>query len=121
MLGTYALSAGYYDAYFTQAQKIRTLVQKDFEAAFQNVDVICAPTAPTPAFRFGEKTQNPLSMYLEDIYTVPVNIAGIPALSLPCGFADHLPVGLQIMGKHFSEDLLLEVGKWLEANYRPSF
>jgi len=108
MLGTYALSAGYYDAYYLKAQRVRTLIRRDFEEAFKRCDVIVTPTAPTTAFKIGEKTQDPLQMYLSDIYTISVNLAGLPALSLPCGF-DHegLPIGLQIIGKDFDEVTIL--------------
>ncbi|MBI5016025.1 MAG: Asp-tRNA(Asn)/Glu-tRNA(Gln) amidotransferase subunit GatA [Deltaproteobacteria bacterium] len=108
MLGTYALSAGYYDAYYRRAQRVRTLVARDFRAAFGEVDVICGPTAPTPAFRLGEKTDDPLQMYLSDIFTIPCNLAGLPGISLPCGFtAGGLPVGLQLLGAPFTEETLL--------------
>ena len=108
MLGTYALSSGYYDAYYAKAQRVRTLIKRDFDRVFERVDVIATPTAPTPAFRFGEKTQDPLQMYLSDIFTISVNLAGVPALSLPCGFsADGLPIGLQIIGKPFGESTIL--------------
>jgi len=109
MLGTYALSAGYYDAYYGQAQKVRTLIKRDFETAFETVDVIAAPVAPTTAFRIGDHTGDPLSMYLEDVFTLPANLAGVPGLTFPVGF-DHqgLPVGMQIMGHHFREDILFE-------------
>jgi aspartyl-tRNA(Asn)/glutamyl-tRNA(Gln) amidotransferase subunit A len=108
MLGTYALSSGYYDAYYTKAQRVRTLITHDFDRAFQRVDVIATPTAPTPAFRFGEKTQDPLQMYLSDIFTISVNLAGVPALSLPCGLSpEGLPIGLQIIGKPFAEATIL--------------
>lgn len=117
ILGTYVLSAGYYDAYYRKASQVRTLIRKDFEEAFQKVDVIVAPTAPTPAFRIGEKTGDPLQMYLSDIFTIPVNMAGIPAISIPCGFNhEGLPVGLQIMGKHFDEGMLLRVAYTFEQN-----
>jgi aspartyl-tRNA(Asn)/glutamyl-tRNA(Gln) amidotransferase subunit A len=117
ILGTYVLSAGYYEAYYRKASQVRTLIRKDFEEAFQKVDVIVAPTAPTPAFRIGEKTEDPLQMYLSDIHTIPVNLAGIPAISIPCGFShDHLPLGLQIMGKHFDEGMLLRVAYAFEQN-----
>ncbi|MGZ3605646.1 MAG: Asp-tRNA(Asn)/Glu-tRNA(Gln) amidotransferase subunit GatA [Thermodesulfobacteriota bacterium] len=117
ILGTYVLSAGYYDAYYRKASQVRTLMRKDFEEAFQKVDVIVAPTAPTPAFRIGEKTEDPLQMYLSDIHTIPVNLAGIPAMSIPCGFSrEGLPIGLQIMGKHFDEGLLLRVAYSFEQN-----
>jgi aspartyl-tRNA(Asn)/glutamyl-tRNA(Gln) amidotransferase subunit A len=117
ILGTYVLSAGYYDAYYRKASQVRTLMRKDFEEAFQQVDVIVAPTAPTPAFRIGEKTENPLQMYLSDIHTIPVNLAGIPAISIPCGFSHgNLPIGLQIMGRHFDEGMLLRVAYTFEQN-----
>jgi len=115
ILGTYVLSAGYYEAYYRKASQVRTLTRKDFEDAFRQVDVIMAPTAPTPAFRIGEKTENPLQMYLSDIFTIPVNLAGIPAISIPCGFShENLPIGLQIMGKHFDEGMLLKVAYTFE-------
>lgn len=108
MLGTYALSAGYYDAYYGQAQKVRTLIKRDFEKAFQDVDVIAAPVAPTTAFYIGEHSEDPLAMYLEDVFTLPANLAGVPGLSFPVGFDSHgLPVGMQLMGAHFREDILL--------------
>ena len=117
ILGTYVLSAGYYEAYYRKASQVRTLMRKDFEDAFRQVDVIVAPTAPTPAFRIGEKTEDPLQMYLSDIFTIPVNIAGIPGISIPCGFSrDSLPIGLQIMGKHFDEGMLLRVAYAFEQN-----
>jgi aspartyl-tRNA(Asn)/glutamyl-tRNA(Gln) amidotransferase subunit A len=108
MLGTYALSAGYYDAYYGQAQKVRTLIKRDFDQAFESVDVIAAPVAPSTAFRIGEHTDDPLAMYLEDIFTLPANLAGIPGLAFPVGF-DHqgLPIGMQLMSSHFHEELLL--------------
>jgi aspartyl-tRNA(Asn)/glutamyl-tRNA(Gln) amidotransferase subunit A len=110
MLGTYALSAGYYEAYYGQAQKVRTLIKRDFELAFESVDVIAAPVAPSTAFRFGEHVNDPLAMYLEDVFTLPANLAGIPGLAFPVGF-DHeqLPIGIQLMGAPFSEALLLEI------------
>ena len=111
MLGTYALSAGYYDAYYLKAQKVRTLIKKDFAEAFKQCDAIITPTAPTTAFKIGEKTQDPLQMYLSDIFTISVNLAGLPGLSLPCGFdAEGLPIGMQIIGKHFDEATILRVG-----------
>jgi len=117
ILGTYVLSAGYYEAYYRKASQVRTLIKNDFQEAFQKVDVIVAPTAPTPAFRIGEKTGNPLQMYLSDIHTIPVNMAGIPAISIPCGFNhEGLPIGLQIMGKHFDEGMLLRVAYTFEQN-----
>ena len=103
MLGTYALSAGYYDAYYKKAQQVRTLIARDYQQAFEKVDVIVGPTAPTVAFPMGEKVDDPLAMYLNDVYTVPANLAGIPGVSMPCGFSENLPVGLQILGKHFDE------------------
>jgi len=106
MLGTYALSAGYYDAYYGQAQKVRTLIKRDFERVFEDVDVIAAPVAPSTAFRFGEHSDDPLAMYLEDVFTLPANLAGVPALAFPVGFTDGLPVGMQLMGAHFREDVL---------------
>ncbi len=109
MLGTYALSAGYYDAYYGQAQKVRTLIKRDFEAAFESVDVIAAPVAPSTAFRIGEHSDDPLAMYLEDVFTLPANLAGVPGLAFPAGF-DHqgLPIGVQLMGPHFREEILFE-------------
>jgi aspartyl-tRNA(Asn)/glutamyl-tRNA(Gln) amidotransferase subunit A len=108
MLGTYALSSGYYDAYYLKALKVRRLIKQDYDKAFEKVDVIVTPTAPNPAFRFGEKTGDPLTMYLEDIFTISINIAGVPALSLPCGFSQSgLPIGLQLIGKPFDEATLL--------------
>ena len=109
MLGTYALSAGYYDAYYKKALKVRNLIKGEFEEIFKEFDAIVSPTAPTTAYKIGEKTSNALEMYLGDIYTVPVNIAGIPAISLPCGMADGLPVGMQIMGNYFKEDTLFNL------------
>jgi aspartyl-tRNA(Asn)/glutamyl-tRNA(Gln) amidotransferase subunit A len=108
MLGTYALSSGYYDAYYLKALKVRRLIKQDYDKAFEKVDVIATPTAPNPAFRFGEKTGDPLSMYLEDVFTVSINITGLPGLSLPCGFSKTgLPIGLQLIGKPFDEATLL--------------
>ncbi len=110
MLGTYALSAGYYDAYYGQAQKVRTLIKRDFEHAFEEVHLIAAPVAPTTAFKIGEHGDDPLSMYLEDIFTLPANLAGVPGIAFPVGFDDlGLPVGMQLMGPHFREDLLVQV------------
>ncbi|MFN9174020.1 MAG: Asp-tRNA(Asn)/Glu-tRNA(Gln) amidotransferase subunit GatA [Synechocystis sp.] len=111
MLGTYALSAGYYDAYYLKAQKVRTLIKQDFDQAFEKVDVLVCPTAPTTAFKAGEKTDDPLSMYLSDLMTIPVNLAGLPAMSIPCGFdAQNLPIGLQLVGNVLGEDMLFRVG-----------
>src|SRR5262249_22196378 len=98
MLGTYALRAGYYDAYYLRAQKVRALIKRDFDRAFERCDVIATPTSPVVAFRLGEKVADPLAMYLADIYTISCNLAGLPGLSVPCGFAGHLPVGLQLLG-----------------------
>jgi aspartyl-tRNA(Asn)/glutamyl-tRNA(Gln) amidotransferase subunit A len=115
MLGTYALSAGYYDAYYLRAQKVRTLIRRDFEQAFSDVDVIAAPVSPTVAFRIGERIDDPLSMYLADVYTLPSSMAGVPALSVPCGMtpanadAPPLPVGLQLIGRPLAEELLCTV------------
>lgn len=114
MLGTYALSAGYYDAYYLKAQKVRAKITGDFIDAFKEVDLIMGPVTPTLPFKFGEKSADPLSMYLEDIYTVPVNLAGLPAISVPCGDIDGLPVGLQIIGNHFDEATIFEAGKFFE-------
>ena len=107
MTGTYVLSAGYYDAYYLKAQKVRQLISQDFKKAFRNVDVIAGPTAPTTAFAIGEKTDDPITMYLNDIYTIGANLAGLPGVSVPCGLADGLPVGLQLVGPHFSEETIL--------------
>ncbi len=108
MLGTYALSSGYYDAYYLKAQKVRTLIKQDFDRAFERVDVIVTPTAPTPAFKAGEKADDPLQMYLSDIFTISCNLAGLPGLSLPCGFSSQgLPMGLQVLGRPFEEERVL--------------
>ncbi len=111
MLGTYALSAGYYDAYYLKAQKVRTLIKEDFDNAFAKVDVLVCPTSPTTAFKAGEKTADPLSMYISDLMTIPVNLAGLPSMSIPCGFdGQKLPIGLQLIGNVLREDLLFRVG-----------
>jgi aspartyl-tRNA(Asn)/glutamyl-tRNA(Gln) amidotransferase subunit A len=110
MIGTYALSAGYYDAYYLKAQRVRRLIGDDFRRAFEQVDVIAGPTAPTTAFRLGERVDDPITMYLSDIFTIAANLAGLPGVSLPAGFADGLPVGLQLIGDHFAEGRLLNVG-----------
>ena len=107
MTGTYVLSAGYYDAYYLKAQKVRQLISQDFKNAFEKVDVIAGPTTPTPAFPLGEKTEDPITMYLNDIYTIGANLAGVPGISVPCGFVDDLPVGLQLVGPHFAEETIL--------------
>lgn len=117
MLGTYALSAGYYAAYYGQAQKIRTLIVNDFKKAFEEFDVLISPTAPTVAFNIGEKTTDPLQMYLSDVCTIPVNLAGIPGISIPCGQAEGLPIGLQIMGKALDEETILRVAYTFEQNF----
>ncbi|MEK6288547.1 MAG: Asp-tRNA(Asn)/Glu-tRNA(Gln) amidotransferase subunit GatA [Acidobacteriota bacterium] len=115
MLGTYALSAGYYDQYYGKAQKVRSLIERDFHNAFQKCDVIATPTSPTSAFKLGEKTDDPLEMYLSDIYTITANLAGVPALSLPCGLASNgLPIGIQLIGKQFDEGRLLRAARNLE-------
>ncbi len=111
LIGTYSLSSGYYEAYYMKASKVRTLIKKDFENAFSSVDVILTPTSPTPAFKLGERTQDPLSMYLSDIYTISANLAGVCAVSFPCGFTDdNLPIGAQLIGKAFDEEVLVRVG-----------
>jgi aspartyl-tRNA(Asn)/glutamyl-tRNA(Gln) amidotransferase subunit A len=109
MLGTFALSSGYYDAYYIKAQKVRTLIKNDFENVFAKYDVIIGPTTPTPAFKIGEKMNDPMTMYANDILTIPVNLAGVPGISVPCGFSNGLPLGLQIIGKHFDESALYRV------------
>ncbi len=109
LIGTYALSAGYYDAYYLKAQKVRNLISQDFTQAFENVDVILGPTTPTPAFKQGENSDDPVAMYLNDIFTIPANLAGLPALSAPCGFVEGLPVGLQLIGNYFDEARLLNI------------
>ena len=118
MLGTYALSAGYYEAYYGQAQKVRTVIREEFATAFRDFDVLLGPTSPTVAFRLGDKAENPLAMYLADLLTIPPNMAGLPGLSLPCGLAQGLPVGLQILGPQFSENTLFRVGHALERSLR---
>jgi aspartyl-tRNA(Asn)/glutamyl-tRNA(Gln) amidotransferase subunit A len=115
MLGTYALSSGYYDAYYLKAQKARTLIRQDFDRVFQEVDALVTPTSPVTAFKIGEKTGDPVQMYLIDVCTLPVNIAGLPGLSVPCGFSDGLPVGMQLIGPNFSEGILLRTAHAYEA------
>jgi aspartyl-tRNA(Asn)/glutamyl-tRNA(Gln) amidotransferase subunit A len=110
ILGTFVLSSGYYDAYYKRAQQVRTLIRRDFEKAFESCDAIATPTTPTPAFRFGEKTEDPLQMYLADVFTVPANLAGLPGISLPCGLATGLPAGLQFVGRPFDEATLFRLG-----------
>jgi len=114
MLGTFALSSGYYDAYYKKAQKVRTLIKKDFEDVFENYDVIIGPTTPTPAFKIGENIKDPLTMYANDILTIPVNLAGVPGISVPCGQSNGLPLGLQIIGKHFDESTIYRVAHAFE-------
>jgi len=109
MLGTYALSAGYYDAYYLKAQKVRTIIRQEFDQAFKKFDALVTPTSPTVPFKIGEKVDDPLQMYLSDVCTLPINIAGVPAISIPTGFADNLPIGMQIIGKSFSEETLLKI------------
>jgi aspartyl-tRNA(Asn)/glutamyl-tRNA(Gln) amidotransferase subunit A len=126
MLGTYALSSGYYDAYYVKAQKVRTLIKQDFDNAFEIVDVIVAPTSPTTAFEIGDRIDDPYQMYLADVFTIPANMAGIPGISIPCGFSDNLPVGLQFLGPAFDESTLLGVAHAYEqsqswASMHPSF
>ncbi len=117
MLGTFALSSGYYDAYYKKALQVRSLIMKEFSAVLETCDLILSPVAPTVAYRIGEKTQNSVEMYLGDAYTVPVNIAGVPALSLPCGKdSDGMPIGMQLIGRHFSEPLLYQAGYAFEQN-----
>ncbi|MFX1449864.1 MAG: amidase family protein, partial [Promethearchaeota archaeon] len=118
ILGTYALSSGYYDAYYLKALKVRTLIKRDFEKIFTKFDVLITPTMPFPAFKIGEKITDPLSMYLADICTVPINIAGVPAISIPCGFTKQgsLPIGLQIVGNFFAEPTILRVAYTFEQN-----
>jgi aspartyl-tRNA(Asn)/glutamyl-tRNA(Gln) amidotransferase subunit A len=111
MIGTYALSAGYYDAFYLKAQKVRTLIKQDFDKAFETVDVLVCPTSPTTAFKAGEKTDDPLSMYLSDLTTIPVNLAGLPGMNIPCGFDENgLPIGLQLIGNVLEEGKLFQVG-----------
>lgn len=117
MIGTYALSSGYYDAYYKKAQQVRTLIKNDFENAFKEVDIVVTPTSPSAAFRIGEKTEDPLQMYLADIFTISVNLAGVPGISVPCGFTSGgLPVGLQLIGKHFDEETLIRASSAYEQS-----
>jgi aspartyl-tRNA(Asn)/glutamyl-tRNA(Gln) amidotransferase subunit A len=117
ILGTFVLSHGYYDAYYLRAQKVRTLIKQDFEEVFKEFDCVITPTSPTAAFRIGEKIQDPLKMYLSDIYTISANLAGIPAISIPCGFTKKgMPVGLQILAKAFDEEMLFRVAYTYEQN-----
>jgi aspartyl-tRNA(Asn)/glutamyl-tRNA(Gln) amidotransferase subunit A len=127
ILGTYVLSSGYYDAYYNRAQKVRQLIRRDFTNAFEQCDLILTPTSPTAAFKAGEKTEDPLQMYLADVFTIAANLAGIPAISLPCGFTQHpLPIGLQLMAPHFEEEKLLRAADAYEQAHawkdrRPPF
>ncbi|MCK5269509.1 MAG: Asp-tRNA(Asn)/Glu-tRNA(Gln) amidotransferase GatCAB subunit A, partial [Sedimentisphaerales bacterium] len=127
MLGTYALSSGYYDAYYLKALKVRNLIRQDFTKAFEQVDCLMCPTVPEAAFKIGEKIDDPLKMYLSDIYTIAVNLAGIPGISIPCGFnSETLPIGLQIMTPAFTEDKLLRIARMFEKetdyhDHRPNF
>ena len=117
ILGTYSLSSGYYEAYYLKAMKVRTRVKNDFDNVFKIVDCIITPTSPTPAFKIGEKTQDPLSMYLSDAFTIPVNLAGIPAISVPCGFTKQgLPIGLQVIARPFDEERLFKVAHTYEQD-----
>ncbi|MFH1645740.1 MAG: amidase, partial [Candidatus Omnitrophota bacterium] len=117
ILGTYALSSGYYDAYYLKAQKVRALIKKDFEDAFKQCDIVLTPTSPCTAFKIGEKSANPLDMYLSDIFTIPVNLAGVPAVSVPCGYdTNGLPIGLQFMAKAFDEPTLIRTAFTYEQN-----
>jgi aspartyl-tRNA(Asn)/glutamyl-tRNA(Gln) amidotransferase subunit A len=115
MIGTYVLSAGYYDAYYLKAQKVRSLIAQDFAKAFEQVDALLTPATPEPAFAFGEKSADPISMYLNDVFTVPVNLAGLPGLALPAGLSrEGLPLGLQLIGRAFEEETLLRIGGVIE-------
>jgi aspartyl-tRNA(Asn)/glutamyl-tRNA(Gln) amidotransferase subunit A len=117
MIGTYALSAGYYDAYYGKASQVRALIRRDFDEAFKTCDVILTPTTPTPAFKLGEKTDDPLQMYLSDIFTISTNLAGIPGISVPCGYtATGLPIGVQFLAGHFEEGKLLQVASAYEKS-----
>ncbi len=109
LVGTYALSAGYYDAYYLKAQKVRNLITQDFKSAFEKVDLILGPTTPDIAFKIGEKMNDPIAMYLSHVYTVSTNLAGLPAMSIPMGFRNDMPVGLQVIGKHFDEENILKI------------
>jgi aspartyl-tRNA(Asn)/glutamyl-tRNA(Gln) amidotransferase subunit A len=116
MLGTYALSSGYYDAYYGRAQQVRTLIARDFAAAFERFDLVATPTAPTVAFELGAKTADPLSMYLQDFLAVPMSLAGLPGISIPCGLSEGLPVGFQLAGPAFSENAILDAAHALERS-----
>jgi len=115
VIGTYVLSSGYYDAYYKKASQVRALIRRDFDEAFKRCDVILTPTTPTPAFKIGEKTGDPMQMYLSDIFTISTNLAGIPGLSVPCGFtAGGLPIGMQFQAGHFQEERLIQIGSAYE-------
>jgi aspartyl-tRNA(Asn)/glutamyl-tRNA(Gln) amidotransferase subunit A len=114
MLGTYVLSAGYYDAFYLKAQQVRTLLRRDYEQAFERVDMVAMPTSPTPPFRLGEKTSDPLQMYLGDVFTVSINLAGLPGISIPCGVAGGLPIGFQLIGRMFDEATILRAADAFE-------
>jgi aspartyl-tRNA(Asn)/glutamyl-tRNA(Gln) amidotransferase subunit A len=117
ILGTYALSSGYYDAYYKKAQQVRTLIINDLAKAFKQVDAIVTPTTPAPAFKAGEKVEDPLQMYLTDIFTISLNLAGVPGISIPCGFTESgLPVGLQVIGRHFDEESILKIAHAYEQD-----
>jgi aspartyl-tRNA(Asn)/glutamyl-tRNA(Gln) amidotransferase subunit A len=117
MLGTYVLSAGYYEAYYLKAQQVRTLILRDYEHAFERVDVVAMPTSPTPAFKIGERVADPLQMYLADVFTVSANLAGLPAISVPCGFTgERLPIGLQLTGRRFDESTILRIADAYERD-----
>jgi aspartyl-tRNA(Asn)/glutamyl-tRNA(Gln) amidotransferase subunit A len=119
ILGTFVLSSGYYDAYYLRAQKLRTLIRRDYESAFASCDVVATPTSPTTAFRFGERTEDPLQMYLADVFTVPANLAGLPGISQPCGLAAGLPVGFQLVGRPFEEATVVRLARALERAREP--
>ena len=116
MLGTYALSSGYYDAYYIKAQKVRTLIIQDFQNAFNKYDLLITPTSPSVAFKIGEKDKDPVEMYRSDLCTIPASIAGLPAISIPCGFVNNLPVGMQIIAKHLGEDTILKAAYTYEQS-----
>jgi aspartyl-tRNA(Asn)/glutamyl-tRNA(Gln) amidotransferase subunit A len=116
MIGTYALSAGYYDAYYVKAQKIRRLISEDYQQAFAEVDAVLSPTSPSTAFKINEKSDDPVTMYLSDIYTIGVNLAGLPGISLPIGLQQGLPVGMQLVSNYFTEDVLLRLGHQYQNN-----
>ena len=119
ILGAYGLSSGYYDAYYLKAQKTRTLIREDFNRVFKEVDAIITPTSPTPAFEFGSKSDDPISMYLSDIYTISTNLAGLPAISVPCGFTEaNLPIGLQLIGPAFNESSLLKIAHAYDKEHK---